>query len=483
MTTAETAEFVEGMLRDFSPFSSTLGGLEFYGCSTELRDVLQLCHNVSSSRTGTIENPQKTYLFIEPHHGKTTIAKATDNQAKSNGLTSFYLDGTAGATQKALKDLQSTADAIILVDGMPEAAANRRVVIERFNSLSGNGLLFAPPEYSVDANLDSSVPRLRLGHVDQRLIDKVAWNVGLIRERLRGEAGLISENLSTALAKLPARAFLSLSSVSLGSRIKKLPELANRIAEALQLRIELELDMRMPEEDLAVIFMDFYSSDSRKTGHGFRLWLEGETDCRLLKLVSKLAKAGDGTDLEDGLSILPLGEGREGGTSKAPEVVIKEQTRRNRDVFLFDFDESGKHARDELKILEQDALLLDPKLSCSRSDADVEIEDFINLSCLDRFYNSHVALRPEKEVIRYKSPMARRIVVEGIHKEMLIDWLESNASLADLENVFFVLCEIRARFSLKNPLSTSSMQARRKQLEEEFDQAKQVGNRPRHWSE
>ena len=100
MTTVETAEFVEGMLRDFSPFSSTLGGLEFYGYSTELRDVLQLCHNVASPRTGTIENPQKTYLFIEPHHGKTTIAKATDNQAKSNGLTSFYLDGTAGATQK-----------------------------------------------------------------------------------------------------------------------------------------------------------------------------------------------------------------------------------------------------------------------------------------------------------------------------------------------------------------------------------------------
>jgi hypothetical protein len=261
---------------------------------------------------------------------------------------------------------------------------------------------------------------------------------------------------------------------------KDLPDLANRIADALRLQFKVGLEHRVAPEDLAVIFMGFYSHDSRRQEHGFRLWVEGETDCRILKLVSRLAREAHAIDFEDGFSILPLGEGREGGASKAAEAVIKERTKKNSDVFLLDFDESGKHARDELQILDQD-VILDPKLSCSRSDADVEIEDFVSLSCLDRFYDASPSLLPEKEIIKYKPPMSRRIVVDGADKELFVEWLESNATLADLENLFLVLCDIRARFSLKNPFPASEMQVRKKKLEGEFDQAKHFGSRPHHW--
>src|SRR5712691_8095546 len=57
-----------------------------------------------------------------------------------------------------------------------------------------------------------------------------------------------------------------------------------------------------------------------------------------------------------------LGENREGGTSKILEVVLSEQTQRNMDIFLFDYDGPGRHAQEDLQVLQQDAMLLEPKL-------------------------------------------------------------------------------------------------------------------------
>lgn len=77
--------------------------------------------------------------------------------------------------------------------------------------------------------------------------------------------------------------------------------------------------------------------------------------------------------------------------------------------------------------------------------------------------------------------MGRRIVVEGVHKEALIEWLEANAEFGDVENVFFLLCNIRDRFSLRNPLSNAEMSAWEKRLQEGLDPYKHLGNRPSHW--
>jgi hypothetical protein len=121
-------------------------------------------------------------------------------------------------------------------------------------------------------------------------------------------------------------------------------------------------------------------------------------------------------------------------------------------------------------------------MSCTRSELSAEIEDFISLACLDRFYEANAELRPEEETIRYKAPARRRLVVSGEDKETLLRWLESNASLPDLENLFFVFCEIRARFTLKNPFSPGDLVKWRKRLLEESNPGKQLGSRPRHWS-
>jgi hypothetical protein len=92
-------------------------------------------------------------------------------------------------------------------------------------------------------------------------------------------------------------------------------------------------------------------------------------------------------------------------------------------------------------------------------------------------------LRPEMEIIKYKPPAARRIVIDGADKESLVAWLEQNASLDDLENLYFILCDIRSRFSLKNSLSIGEMRTWRKTLEEECAVGKHLGNRPKHWNQ
>jgi len=193
MTVETSTAVVEAMLRDFSRCSSTLGGLEFYGTSIEFRDLIQVCRDFAGTH-GQRKGSDLTYLFIERFHGKSTMAKAIETEAKSGGLAVFSFDGTIGSTQKSLRDLQSKTGALTIVDGLPEPAANRRTLLERFNSLGGKGLLLSPPEYCADASLDSDIPRLRLDHVDQRPIDKLAWLLGLVRESLR-DAGLGSEDI------------------------------------------------------------------------------------------------------------------------------------------------------------------------------------------------------------------------------------------------------------------------------------------------
>ena len=166
-------------------------------------------------------------------------------------------------------------------------------------------------------------------------------------------------------------------------------------------------------------------------------------------------------------------------TSKATEVVIRERTRRNKDIFLLDSDSPGRHAEQELKTLDQEVLFLDSKIACSRVEPEVEIEDFLSLGCLDRFYLAHPDLRPEKEVIKYKPPASRRLVVDGAHKEELVSWLERNAAVEELENVILILCEVRSRFSLKSP---PAMKEKRRQLIDETRPAKHFGTRPSHWT-
>jgi len=481
MVSEDLRNAVELLLRDFSLFSHELGGLEFYGYSTEFRDLLRLCRDFASSTESERRSSRRAYVFLDASHGKSSLAKAIVIQAVANGGTAFRFDGTLGSTSKELNTLQQNANALVVVDGVPEASGARSTLLERLNSLRGRAILLARSEYLNDASLKSDVPTLRITHVDGRLLDKVAWLVGLVREHLRDEGGVVHPEFAEALQQMPASALATLCAVPVGSKIADLGVLATKIAQAIQLRVGLGTGPSLPEEELATMFVEFHSSGAAPTDSGFRLWVEGESDCRMLKLICRLALPVHGIDLGEGLAIIPLGQGRDGGTSKATEVVIGRRTKRNKDIFLFDSDEPGRHAQEELAILDQEVLFLDSKIACSRVDPDVEIEDFVSVGCLDRFYVAHPDLRPEKEVIRYKPPAARRLVVDGAHKEQFIQWLDANATLEDLENLMFMLCEVRSRFSLRNLPSMKDKQNWRKRLMEESNPEKHFGNRSEHW--
>jgi hypothetical protein len=380
-----------------------------------------------------------------------------------------------------LKDLQPQQDVLVVVDGLPESSQPRSQLLERFNSLKGAGILFAELEYMSDASLRSDITAIGMSHVDERYPDKVAWILGLLIESLRDETGTVPEHFIHAVRSHATGAFMTLCRPRLGAKISSIRGLAERIGHAIQLTVGLRSAPTLSDEDLASVFVEFHSAGSQHIAPWFRLWVEGESDSRLLQLVCHLALPVHGIDLGQGLAITPLGVGRDGGTSKVTEIVVTQRTKRNHDVFLLDGDEPGRHSQRELETLDQDVLLLDVKLACSGMDGDVEIEDLIDVGCLDRFYADHPDLRPEREIIRYKPPMSRRLVINGADKDALIAWLERNARLEELENVMFMLCEARSRFSLKNLPAMKDKQGWKKRLTEEVRSDKCLGRRSAHW--
>jgi len=465
-----------------SVFSHELGGLEFYGHSAEFRDLLRFCRDFTMVESGESGGSRKAYLFLPASHGKSSLAKAIALQASANGLKVSRFDGTLGTTSKELRDLQAQKDVLVIVDDVPETSQMRSTLLDRFNALNGPGILFARPEYSSDASLRPNISAVTIAHVDERFLDKVAWLLGLVLEALRDETGAVPEESIAAFRSLPKGVLSTLCRVHLGEKVSKLRLLSEKIGQAIQLGVSLGTIPVLSDEGLAAIFVEFHSSGLPQNGVGFRLWVEGESDSRLLKLVCRLAHSAHEIDLGQGLTIIPLGVGRDGGTSKVTEIVVGQRTKRNRDIFLLDCDEPGRHAQKELEILDQDVVLLDVKLACARMDEDVEIEDLISVGCLDQFYAENVSLRPEREIIRYKPPMSRRLIVNGIDKELLIEWLEDHAELKDLENVLFMLCEARSRFSLKNLPAMKDKQIWRKRLAEEVDSYKCLGKRSDQWS-
>jgi hypothetical protein len=468
---------IEVMLSEFSGCSWQLGGLEFYGLSAEFQELLRLCRDFASHEENSTSPPPKAYVFIDSHQGKTSISKATQLEATKNGNSSVYLDGSAGPSQRELLNLLHKTDIFIIVDGVPEAADKRATLLTRFNSLAGKALLFLPPDYIVDENLDASIPKIRVPHIDSRPLDKLALIIGLVREHLRDETGELQKSCARVLQTMPVSGLAAFGVSSLGSKVSDINVLSKSIADAIGIKVNLQAGEAFTQDDLMAIFFEFFSSEPPKLGQGFRLWVEGDTDCRILGLASKLAKEAYKIDLQDGLTINPTGKDREGGASKALEIVLKLQTKRNKDIFLFDNDESGRNAQKELRALDQEALLLESNIACSRIEGELEIEDLIGLSCLDRFYEANPDLNPEKEILRYKEPKARRLVVNGIDKERLIVWLEAYAELSDLENILFLLCDIRRRFSLKNLWSKEEMDQWHKHLVNESNSPKQNGQR------
>jgi hypothetical protein len=467
---------------ELTVFSHELGGLEFYGNSPEFCELLRLCREFASVEFMGSETSRKAYLFLPAAHGKSSLAKAMAFQASANGLAVSRFDGTLGTTAKELKDRQKQKNVLIIVDGIPEVPHARSTLLERFNALQGLAILFGNPEYSSDASLSPDITAFRISHVDERYPDKVAWLLGMVLESLRVEAGAVPDNLLSALRTLPTGVLATLCRVKLGVKVSKMGSLSEKIGQAIQLGVNLGTAPVLSHEDLAAIFVEFHSSGSPQSSAGFRLWVEGESDSRLLQLVCRLAQPLYGIDLQQGLTIIPLGFGRDGGTSRAMEIVVGQRTERNRDVFLLDSDEPGRHAEKELEVLDQDVMLLDVKLACSRFGENVEIEDLVSVGCLDRFYAEHSDLRPEVEIIRYKTPMSRRLVINGADKDLLVEWLEQNADLKELENVMFMLCEARSRFSLRNLPAMKDKQAWKKRLVEEIDAHKCLGKRPDQWS-
>ena len=101
---------------------------------------------------------------------------------------------------------------------------------------------------------------------------------------------------------------------------------------------------------------------------------------------------------------LSLGECREGGTSKIPDVVVVQNTSGIRTFSWSISTIAADTQRRNCECLTKKWFCLILNISRTRSDSDVEVEDFLSVSCVDRFYEAYPDLRPEKEIIDIRNP-------------------------------------------------------------------------------
>lgn len=482
---------IEHALIDIAPFTRRLGGLEFYGTSTEFDEVFKLFEEFvasldPASASSADDAGRKKIVFLERHHGKTTLAKALCNEIGEKISTLRLFDGTAGQSWNELRQLEDAELACVIIDDLPVGIHPRRKAVNLISSFAGHLILLTRPEYRAAEGLVAIHDKVVLSHVDDRIEDKACWLIGLLWEVLRAPGGNPPDDARALLRKIPADTFAVLCENPFGDRVACLEELAQNIVEALSIESTGDATLGADPNLLLRPFFAFYSGGgTQEQSAGFRVWVEGDTDVNILAVTAELGGALYGMDLKGGLDIRPLGSDREGGTLHIPEIVAQHNANKNRDLFLLDNDEAGRQAEKKLKVLNQSVKLLPKeflrKQPSTDSSLEIEIEDLVSLDCLDRFYTGHPELTPEYEGLYYKDPPIRRLVVNGTDKDRLVEWLKENAKFEDMERVVYLLCELRHHFGLAGPKSSSEMSAWRNEICQLGHHSSSSGLRPHPW--
>jgi hypothetical protein len=302
--------------------------------------------------------------------------------------------------------------------------------------------------HAPDAALAAFVSRHKTSHLDERSIDKLAIIVGYAREAFsQGVSG--HEVDFSSLRRLPKDVLVALvSTVRCGDKAAELPRIGEKIGRLVAARLALGDTANIEIDEMITLFEPLIGTMPAGVGpRSYRLWVEGDTDLRLLQLTAGLS--GADWPLLSGLEIGLIGTGgRGGGTSRLPETIARERTSPDWDLFLFDNDESGREAGALISKLGQRSLILPLQLAASASEDNIEIEDLVSVECLDQFYEGECNLSPESELLVYGTNERRRLVVRGIDKEQLVQWMQNNAKLDDVQNLVRLLKHVRWMFGL-----------------------------------
>lgn len=323
-----------------------------------------------------------------------------------------------------------------------------------------------------------------LSHIDKRKDDKICWLIGLITEYLRDGQGQFTDITRSKLRLLPLDTLRTGCQLPWREHMTDVPALVRIIKDKIELATLNPEQTQLNPNALFECFTNWAFPPSKTSIDAkYRLFVEGETDQRMFQLAAQQAHSRLQVDLLKGITINPLGEGREGGTSQLISVVTEHRTNKVKDIFLFDNDDSGREAVKKAGTMDQRCLLLPREFSRRPEVGDsveVEIEDLLSVDCLDKFYESHPHVSPELETIYYKKD-GRRIVVCGSDKERLVDWVGQNATYEDLERIVYVLCWIRLELGLSVEKDRKDLEAWKRELCSAGSYTNRFGRRPKPW--
>lgn len=466
-----------------------LGGLEFFGVSDEFRNIKNLCddfidHASKSTKEVARLSPTKFAVLLEPGNGKTTMAKAVVNDLSAKNIPITMVAHSSDWKKLVLPiDLSQRSITCAVIDDLPEEIGKRSTALEKIAEWPDPVILFTSSNYKFDEGMSVFSEIVRLSPIDDRIEDKTVWLLCLLLTEAEVRWTSDSNTTATMLNRIPPEAFEAcVELLSWAGHLHDLDNLAARILDRLDLLSISGDEKILPNRDLYKCFrrMTEDPPSDQQDALNYRIWVEGVSDKVLLELATRLAQEKDGINYLKGL-LIEIME----GTTSLSSILRDNQISSERDFFLFDNDDDGQRARDQLKKLDHNTDVL-PQYFLRKSiptdrHLDIEIEDLINIDLIDKFYKENREYIPEFEGLYYKGQKVRRLVVKGEDKGSFVEWIVKNAHFEDLERIFYVFCLARNRFPLPGKKTDKEMKAWRTTLCDPSHRSSNLGLRPEPW--
>lgn len=384
------------------------------------------------------DSPYRIALLSDEEDERRMIFTAIVERAIALGLPVKPTTGSWGIWAREAQKSQSDHRTLHVLADVPPIGKAR----EGFAAISGSLILLWPSQCAGSALLPERIEDIILAPFSDRPLDKAAhvidstWAVLDVIEDVDEKAAA-----SALFHRLDVSALLG--TVIDNSKLAKVAlakEAGYRLAAALCTQSALRAGEPLNAAD---IYHALCPQPERLPPHLRRLWVEGTTDVALLQLAERLTRE-QAPGLLGGIHIEPIG-----GVEQVEAALQRCDRDPNLELFMFDADSDGR--RGETKVKEQGfpAMILDRTAVMAACDTEWVIEDLLSVSCLDRFYYAHGHLKPAREEITYHPLEGRRLVIRGEDKWTLVEWLEQEATVADLYGLLEQLIIVRRRFALR----------------------------------
>lgn len=385
--------------------------------------------------------------------GKTAAAVAVQAESETNGVVCSFLN-PGSEMPDHLPRINRGEIGRLIVDGFDELPSTvRESIVKAFTRIPGGCFLtiseLGPWIHQEDFH---SASHLHLPPLEDRPEDCAPLAEFLWKQVLGNEdAELVRQCDESAVNQLQRGPWIE--------GVRSLRRCLELLAEQQSTRGTLqegELITRLNEADLLTALVEMIR-ESTEQSLGIdrsvtRIVVEGETDQVYLQTAATLCEREWGTNPLEGLLVEPAGADREGGADAVVKTLIALSTQQIPAIGILDNDLPGREARKTAGKFGPPPLLL-PKefdrLAVPPGQDEVEIEDLVALSLLERFYEENEHFMEGRT--RIEMGRRVRIVVGGPHKLECSEWVAANATLDDVERILYIIFLIRDKLRFARP--------------------------------